>query len=158
MEEFPNIIENSSSVLEFSTVLDSAELGTTEIENITSSYDINVFSDLEFYSYDESSVISGSSVQYGPIEYGVVNYVLIAFSVLIGSALLGAVVYLIYREYVKNREEKETKFREKLLMRRPGISGRSGGIVNADFRNDSESDRNTSYIFLSPTPTSEISL
>jgi large-conductance mechanosensitive channel len=59
-----------------------------------------------------SSTISGSSVQYGPIEYGVINYVLIALSILIGSLLIGAVTYLIHREYIKNKEMKETKFRE----------------------------------------------
>lgn len=83
---------------------------------------------------------------------------LIALSVLIGSLLIGAVTYLIHREYIKNKEMKEVKFREKLLMRRTGISGRSGGIVNEEFRHDSESEKNTSFIFLSPTPTSEISV
>lgn len=87
-----------------------------------------------------------------------INYVLIALSILIGSLLIGAVTYLIHREYIKNKEMKETKFREKLLMRRTGISGRSGGIVNEEFRHDSESEKNTSFVFLSPTPTSEISV
>ncbi|CAC5421517.1 unnamed protein product [Mytilus coruscus] len=131
------------------------------------SYSNAIYVELETYSngvaglifvmsFWESSV--SSSVQYGPIEYGIANYVLLAFSVLIGSLLLGAVVFLIYREYKKHQAEKEMKFREKLLMRRTGISGRSGGIINDDFRHDSVSDKNTSFIFLSPTPTSEISL
>ncbi|XP_052076624.1 uncharacterized protein LOC127714590 [Mytilus californianus] len=139
--------------------------GTYDTE--VTSYSNAIYVELETYSngvaglifvmsFWESSV--SSSVQYGPIEYGIANYVLLAFSVLIGSLLLGAVVFLIYREYKKHQAEKEMKFREKLLMRRTGISGRSGGIINDDFRHDSVSDKNTSFIFLSPTPTSEISL
>lgn len=92
------------------------------------------------------------------MEYGVINYILISFSVLIGFLLLGAVIFLTIKEYRKHLEMKEMKFREKLQMRRTGISGRSGGFINDDFRHDSESEKTTSYIFLSPTPTSEISL
>lgn len=140
---------------EYDKVTDS--IITSEFE--ISDYELtSEFSDYELTTENVYSVISGSSVQYGPIEYGIANYVLLAFSFLIGSLLLGAVAFLIYREYKKHQAEKEMKFREKLLMRRTGISGRSGGIINDDFRHDSVSDKNTSFIFLSPTPTSEISL
>jgi hypothetical protein len=56
------------------------------------------------------------------------------------------VTYLIHREYIKNKEMKETKFREKLLMRRTGISGRSGGSVKEGIRQDKEKEKKKSLL------------
>ena len=87
-----------------------------------------------------------------PVILGAANYVLIVFSALTGLLLIGGVTLLIFKEYWRSRDAKNLEFRQKLKVRRKGISGIS--VIPRDLSVDESTLECTSYIELSETPTS----
>ena len=86
-----------------------------------------------------------------PVTLGAANYVLIVFSALLGLVLIAGLSLLILKELVRARDAKNMEFRQKLNVRRKGISGIS--VVRTMSMDDSTVEC-ASYIELSETPTS----
>jgi len=90
----------------------------------------------------------------GPVELGIANYLLIAISITVATVLVVIVVYLYFREVKRGRMIKKETFKQKLRVRRQGISGVSGtGTDNVGFQaEDCSIDTETSFSFLTPSP------
>lgn len=95
----------------------------------------------------DSTVEIVKAVQLGPV-----NYVLIALSSILGVAFLVGLAMLIHKEYRRYAAAKTVDFKQKLNIRRKGISGKSiGRGASSESIATSEA---TSYIQLTETPTS----
>ena len=97
-----------------------------------------------FHSFSDIDIVK-------PLTLGAANYVLIVFSALLGLVLTAGLSVLIFKEIVRARDAKNMEFRQKLNVRRKGISGIS---VARTMSPDESMVECTSYIELSETPTS----
>lgn len=87
-----------------------------------------------------------------PVEYGPLNHALSALSGALGIAFLVGIIILVYKEYTRAVNAKVVHFKQKLNIRRKGISGQSlGRGASSESITTSEA---TSYIQLTDTPTS----
>lgn len=87
-----------------------------------------------------------------PVEFGPINYVLLVISGGLGVAFVVGVIVLIYKEYLRSVESKLTGFKQKLNIRRKGISGKS--MQRGTSSESITTSEATSYIQLTETPTS----
>ncbi|XP_045204503.1 uncharacterized protein LOC123557223 [Mercenaria mercenaria] len=87
-----------------------------------------------------------------PIEFGAINYVLTFISAILGVAFLIGVIVLIYKERLRSVEARIVDFKQKLNIRRKGISGKS--MQRGTSSESITTSEATSYIQLTETPTS----
>ncbi|KAK3593546.1 hypothetical protein CHS0354_018628 [Potamilus streckersoni] len=92
-----------------------------------------------------------------PVSFGPANYVLLVLSAGIGLGLLVGFIILYYREVRRKLEAKENLRKQRLNMRRKGISGMSSTYLQNSrielLEAESEFEK-TSYLEISETPTS----
>ncbi|XP_052796870.1 uncharacterized protein LOC128229182 [Mya arenaria] len=87
------------------------------------------------------------------VEFGYVNYILIAVSSALGLAFVVGVIAIIYKEISRRHNAKLMDFKQKLNIRRKGISG--GSALRRGISTESMTPSEmTSYIQLTETPTS----
>ena len=87
-----------------------------------------------------------------PIEFGPINYVLTFLSGILGVAFIIGVIAVIYKEYLRSMQSRIADFKQKLNIRRKGISGKS--MQNGTSSESVTTSEATSYIQLTETPTS----
>ncbi|KAL4230766.1 hypothetical protein ACF0H5_011141 [Mactra antiquata] len=87
------------------------------------------------------------------VELGPINITLIALSGTLGIALIMGVGFIIYKEYRRTVRAKVMDLKQKLTIRRKGISGESTMRRGTSSESISISE-NTSYIQLTETPSS----
>ncbi|KAL3878515.1 hypothetical protein ACJMK2_030855 [Sinanodonta woodiana] len=92
-----------------------------------------------------------------PVSFGPANYVLLVLSAGIGFGLLVGFIILYYREVRRKLEAKENLRKQRLNIRRKGISGMSSTYLQNSRDELLEAEREfekTSYLEISETSTS----
>ncbi|KAH3834031.1 uncharacterized protein LOC127878014 [Dreissena polymorpha] len=101
----------------------------------------------------ETTTTNAVQVIVKSVELSFVNYILLALSCALGLAFIAGIVAIVLKEISRWRDAKAMHLKQKLNIRRKGISG--GSAVRRGQSCDSFSaSEMTSYIQLTETPTS----